>query len=115
MVSPKSLANLKRDAGPGRPKGSKNRITLAVKELAEEILDDEYMERLKQRVKAGKASHMETLLWHYAKGKPKGDDLDGPEDRAPIRVQILQVLSTDPEARRMVDALAVKALPDPER
>ena len=33
----------------------------------------------------------------------------------PIRVQILQILSSDPEARRMVDALAVKALPEPER
>lgn len=108
-------ANLKRTAGPGRPKGSKNKITLAAKELAEEILDDEYLERLKQRVKSGKASHMETLLWHYAKGKPKGDDSEGPEDRQPIRIQILQVLSNDPEARRMVDALAVKALPEPKR
>ncbi len=33
--NPRSLANLKRDAGPGRPKGSKNRSTIVLHALAD--------------------------------------------------------------------------------
>jgi hypothetical protein len=51
---------------------------------------------------------------HKAYGKDEEEQ--GGHDMAPVRVQILQVLSSDPEARRMVDALAVKSLPvDTER
>lgn len=46
---------------------------------------------------------------HKAYGKD--DEQSAPADMQPIRVQILQVLASDPEARRMVDALAVRTLP----
>ncbi len=58
--------------GPGRPKGSLNKTTTEVRDLARQIVDDpEYRQALKLRVSLGEAPHMETLLWHYAYGKPK--------------------------------------------
>lgn len=51
----------------------------------------EYMKGLQERLLAGKAPHMETLLWQYAKGKPKGDD-EGGNQRTLI--QIMNVLGT---------------------
>jgi hypothetical protein len=58
--------------GPGRPKGVPNKLTIEVRELARNIVNnDAYLERLKVRIDRGSAPHMETLLWHYAWGKPK--------------------------------------------
>lgn len=90
---------------PGRTPGAVNKITMAAKELAEGILDDAYMAQLKERVLAGKAPHMETLLWQYAKGKPKGDDEGG--NRQTL-IQIMNVLGTLPvdTLRSLRDAMA---------
>jgi hypothetical protein len=58
--------------GIGRPKGSQNKTTNEVRDAARAIVDDpEYREMLRVRVRVGMAPHMETLLWHYAYGKPK--------------------------------------------
>lgn len=35
------------------------------------VEDPAYVEQLKRRLTSGKAPHMETLLFHYAYGKPK--------------------------------------------
>jgi hypothetical protein len=66
-----SLANLRR--GGGRPKGVPNKATLEAKQACAEIVDDPiYRAKLLARARAGKlAPAMETLLWYYAKGKPK--------------------------------------------
>lgn len=99
--------------GPGRPPGTPNKITRAAKELAENILDDDYMERLKQRVKAGKAPHMETLLWQYWQGKPKGD---GDETPQRTLINVLAILGELPAEtlKQLRDTMAVKALPPGE-
>ena len=76
---------------PGRTPGAVNKITASAKEIAEHILDETYMKGLKERVLAGKAPHMEQLLWQYAKGKPKGED-DGSSRQTLI--QIMNVLGT---------------------
>jgi hypothetical protein len=56
----------------GRPKGIPNKNTRAIKEFASELLSDPaYVAELKLRLQSGKAPHMETLLHHYAYGKPK--------------------------------------------
>lgn len=58
-------------AGPGRPKGSKNKTKLPVSELARKFLEsDEYYTSLKARLLEGRAQQIETLLWYYAYGKP---------------------------------------------
>jgi hypothetical protein len=57
---------------PGRPKGAVNKATRDIREFARECLEaPEYVRRLKARLEAGKAPHMEQLLAHYAYGKPK--------------------------------------------
>jgi hypothetical protein len=67
QTPPKNRGN----AGKGRPKGATNLATRAIKEIAAGLLEDEeYQASLKIRLKAGKAPHMETLLHHYAYGKP---------------------------------------------
>ena len=69
-MNPNSLANLKR-GGPGRPRGVQNKATKEIRDAARAIVEDAgYVESLKRRVTAGKAPHMETLLFHYAYGKP---------------------------------------------
>lgn len=64
-------------AGPGRPKGSLNKATREIKDIASGLLSDPaYVTSLKRRLTSGKAPHMETLLHHYAYGKPK-ETVDG--------------------------------------
>lgn len=57
--------------GPGRKKGSKNKINQAAHELADWALDLNYRLALKERLLQGKSPHMETLLHHYKYGKPR--------------------------------------------
>jgi len=46
--------------------------TKAAQIVARSLVEDEfYRMSLMDRVKAGRAPHMEVLLWHYAYGKPK--------------------------------------------
>jgi hypothetical protein len=57
---------------PGKPKGAISKATRDIREFARECLESpEYVRRLKDRLTAGKAPHMEQLLAHYAYGKPK--------------------------------------------
>ena len=56
----------------GKPKGALNHATRDIREFARECLESpDYVQRLRARLAAGKAPHMETLLAHYAYGKPK--------------------------------------------
>ena len=72
--NPASLRNLKRGGSPGRPKGVPNKATLEVKELARSLVEDPvYRKKLQAslRKRKGVAPAVETMLWHYAYGKPK--------------------------------------------
>ncbi len=57
----------------GRKKGVKNKATIAAKEAASRIIDDPaYIKKLHERALAGRLPPaVETMLWHYSKGKPK--------------------------------------------
>ena len=57
----------------GRLPGSLNKATVEAKEACAELVDDpEYRRDLAQRLRAGTLSPaVETMLWYYAKGKPK--------------------------------------------
>jgi hypothetical protein len=71
---------------PGRPPGARNKATVEVRDAARALVEDEaYRERLRARLLAGEAGHIETLLWHYAYGKPK-DELELLGDRVDIRM-----------------------------
>lgn len=64
-------------AGKGRPKGALNKSTREIKDIASGLLSDPaYVDSLRRRLTSGKAPHMETLLHHYAYGKPK-ETVDG--------------------------------------
>ena len=64
-------------AGKGRPKGAVNKTTRDSREMATKLVTDAvYVANLQMRLREGKAPHMETLLHHYAYGKPK-ETLDG--------------------------------------
>jgi len=55
----------------GRKQGTPNKATVEIKELAREILEDPaYQKRLRVRIIRGEAERIETLLYHYAYGKP---------------------------------------------
>jgi hypothetical protein len=56
----------------GRPKGSPNRITVEVKALARNLLEDRmYMRTLRRDLRKRKVHpQMEAVLWAYAFGKP---------------------------------------------
>lgn len=57
----------------GRPKGKSNKATADAKAACGLIVDDpEYRKKLRERALAGDLPPaVETMLWHYAKGKPK--------------------------------------------
>jgi hypothetical protein len=58
----------------GRPRGTLNRTTLEVRNAARALVEDPvYRVSLLARLLEGTAPHMETLLWHYAYGKPTKD------------------------------------------
>jgi hypothetical protein len=63
----------------GRPKGAINKATREIKDFARNILErPEYVASLARRLDKGDAPHMETLLHHYAYGKPReGMDVSG--------------------------------------
>lgn len=87
--------------GPGRPKGGLNRTTKEIRDLARNLLDDpDYKASLRTRLLAGVAPHIETLLWHYAYGKPKETvELQGEVGvtkivREIVRAQDAQIIDT---------------------
>lgn len=76
--------------GPGRPKGLKNKATVEIQAFATRFISDKnYLRKLRIRVNEGSAPHMETLLWHYAYGKPKSVEEDEPSDRT-VTIMIVQ-------------------------
>lgn len=57
----------------GRRPGTPNRVTLEAKAICNRLVDDPaYQKALLKRLRAGELhSAVETMLWYYAKGKPK--------------------------------------------
>jgi hypothetical protein len=55
----------------GRRRGVKNKRTVEIEQVAKRLLEDPgYQECLRQRLYAGEAGHIETLLYYYAYGRP---------------------------------------------
>ncbi len=70
---PRNTAGLKRGGQPGRKKGSKNKATVEVKEMARRLIEDPaYQAQLRERLLKGTLpGNMEALLWAYGYGKPR--------------------------------------------
>lgn len=63
---------VKGDPRCGRPKGALSQTTIDIREFSRRVLrEPEYVASLKERLREGKAPHMETLLHFYAWGRPK--------------------------------------------
>ncbi|MHC4371488.1 MAG: hypothetical protein ACYSW8_28060 [Planctomycetota bacterium] len=87
--------------GSGRKKGSKNKQTIEVKEMARELLENkDYQRNLLKRLKAGELPpQLETLLYHYRFGKPavKLEVETGPDLRAAIEATLTRKIDDDNE------------------
>lgn len=70
----------------GRIKGTPNKATVDAQRAAADIVDDPvYREQLKARALKGELPPaIETMLWHYAKGKPPDELRVGDKDGNPI-------------------------------
>ena len=70
---PRNTSGLKRGGQPGRKKGSKNKATIEVKEMARRLIEDPaYQALLRERLLKGTLpGNMEALLWAYGYGKPR--------------------------------------------
>lgn len=123
----KSAAARKRKAGgrpfapgqsgnpAGRKPGVPNRVTVEAREAASQLVDDpEYRETLKWRLLAGRCPPaVETMLWYYAKGKPKETiALEG--GTSPVRVDLSVLSLEELLALRAMLAKAKAASPPPE-
>jgi hypothetical protein len=67
----KNTSGLKR-GGPGRPRGTLNKVTVEVRAAASALVDDPvYRQKLLHDMRKRRVlPAVETMLWHYAKGKP---------------------------------------------
>ena len=94
--------------GPGRKAGAPNKVSLEVKEFSREFLmSDSYRNGLKRRVEAGQAPHMETLLNHYAFGKPREEiALSGKPTFQVLLLSDRDPLARDPDAEKPADESA---------
>lgn len=81
----------KGDPRAGRPKGSLNKTTIQVREVAKGLVEDPaYLAGLKRRLRRGSiAPAVETTLWHYAYGVPKKTvELEGPGG-GPVQIETM--------------------------
>ena len=74
----------------GRTKGTPNKATLEIRELAQAILTrPAYQTNLRRLADRGKLPpHLETLLYHYAWGKPKEIMEHTGKDGGPLSIQV---------------------------
>lgn len=93
----KSQANLKRTAGPGRPKKSDEEKALdkEAQRIARRLLTNpNYLAGLEERLNEGRCQPgVEVAVWHYAWGKP----VDPDANKAPVAVRIQHEFMGTPE------------------
>jgi hypothetical protein len=74
----------------GRQKGSPNKATREIREAARGLLEDPtYVQNLQARLNDGSAGAVESLLYHYAYGKPK-ETIEHQTPMAPVLIDLLK-------------------------
>ena len=75
----------------GRQKGAPNKMTIEVRRLAREFLEDPaYRRSLRQRLIQGRAERLEALLWAYAYGPPPKEQAEKQDEPAAIALQWIE-------------------------
>lgn len=88
-------------AGKGRPKGSLNKATREIRAITQNLFDEDYFVRVKQRLLNGKlAPAVECKLLAYAFGEPKQQHEISGLDGEPIRQIINNYVVAAPAADR---------------
>ena len=98
----------------GRPKGSKNKVTLEIQAAARNLIEAPgYLRSLQLRLRRGTAPHMETLLFHYAYGPPK-TTVDIPQlgdIAALLKAKVVHELHPGPTRADLLPVVPIAALP----
>ena len=80
----KSRANLRKTAGPGRPKLTAD--DREVRRISKKLLDPVYLRNLKARLREGKCQPgVEAMVWYFAHGKPP--EVIETKQVVPVRIQ----------------------------
>lgn len=97
----------------GRQRGTPNKMTREIRGMARQLLEDPaYRRALRRRLLTGRAPHVETLLFHYAYGKPSERAEAGDAVRAIVFTLRLGEPGT-PEASMLAGAPTVAVLTAP--
>lgn len=103
----------------GRRKGRSNKATVEIRERARQIVEDpQYVASLQRRLIAGKAPHMETLLFQFAYGKPAFAAPPQKDDKPGLTIIFSKPFGYDPLAdknRAATGTPAPPALPKPDQ
>ena len=115
----------------GKPKGTLNRVTIEVREMSRKLISSPYyVKKLRQRINAGEANHMEPILWYYAYGKPvdRVEQVDGNGNTISPFLALVQIVQAagltsrdgaerflSPPAEDSQDEIDMGAEPEPER
>jgi hypothetical protein len=74
----------------GRQKNTPNRVTVEIREAAKGLLEDPaYVQSLQVRLREGTAGAVESLLYHYAYGKPK-ETIEHSTPMVPVLIDLLK-------------------------
>jgi hypothetical protein len=92
----------KGDPRAGRPRGVRNKATVEVREIARHMVEGPtYQPKLVERLEAGKCHpSVETLMWHYAYGKPREHVKVNTEDKLDLAGLLKLALTGDNDRER---------------
>ena len=85
------------DPRAGRPRGALNKVTIEAREAASQLVDDpEYRAKLLADLRERRlAPAIESMLWWYAKGKPKETVEHTGHDGGPIELARIERVIVD--------------------
>ena len=107
MPATKTSFKKGRQKSGGRKKGTPNSSTAEARTLCRNLVsDEEYQQRFRDRFVRGQLpSHLESMVWQYAYGKPRQEEptFDGDEGPSELRITVVDKREVKPlrEAERL--------------